>query len=339
MFLPTVKEELQKLKWDYLDVILVTGDAYIDSPYSGVSIIGKVLLEAGYKTGIIGQPDIKNGNDIMRLGEPKLFWGVTAGCVDSMITNFTPLNKRRKSDDFTPGGRNTRRPDRAVIVYSNLIRQYFKKTKPIVLGGIEASLRRIAHYDFQSDGIRKSILFDAKADYLIYGMGEKAVIELAGRLKNNMNVNNARGICYISAQKKQGYIELPSFEEVKSDKKNFLDMFIKFYENNEPDFANGIIQKQDTRYLIQNPPAYYLTQKKLDEIYGLDYERDAHPYYKKQGRIAAMDTIRFSITTHRGCFGECNFCSIAIHQGRKIISRSEESILNEVENNIQAAGF
>jgi len=331
MFLPTLREEIQTLGWDCLDVILITGDAYIDSPYSGAAVIGRVLLDAGYRVGIIAQPDIKSDKDITRLGEPGLFWGVTSGCVDSMVANFTPLNKRRKSDDFTPGGKNTKRPDRAVIVYSNLIRQYFKNTKPVVLGGIEASLRRVSHYDYQSDSIRKSILFDAKADYLIYGMGEKAVFELADKLKKNTEVKDTRGICYISVHKKESYVELPSHEEVKADKSKFAEMFRLFYENNEPDSAKGIMQKQDTRYLIQNPPAEYLTARELDKINCIDYERDAHPYYKKQGKITALDTIRFSLATHRGCFAECNFCSIAAHQGRKIISRSEDSILAEAQ--------
>ncbi len=332
MFLPTIREEILNLKWDKLDIILITGDAYIDSPFSGVAIIGKFLLNAGYKVGIIGQPDINSEKDITRLGEPKLFWGITGGCVDSMISNYTALKKRRKTDDFTPGGKNVKRPDRAVIVYSNLIRRYFKNTVPIVLGGIESSLRRIAHYDYWQDTIRRSILFDAKADYLIYGMGEKPIVELADALKSKdeLKIKYIKGLCYISNEKLEGYIELPSFEEVKNNKKKFIEMFDKFYKLNIIGIK-GLVQKQDTRYLVQNPQQKDLSEKELDKIYELDYEYDAHPYYKKQGNIKALETIKFSITSHRGCFGECNFCAITVHQGKRVESRSEESIIREIK--------
>ena len=203
MFLPTTIHEMKTLGWDGLDVILVTGDAYIDSPHIGVAVIGKALLKAGYRVGIISQPDTTSSIDIMRLGEPALFWGITGGSIDSMVANYTPLKKRRKSDDYTPGGLNTKRPDRAVIVYANLIRQCSKKKKPIVLGGIEASLRRIAHYDFWSDSIRRSILFDAKADILVYGMAEYPVIELARALSSGDDYKDMRGICFISKEKPQ----------------------------------------------------------------------------------------------------------------------------------------
>ncbi|HVN71814.1 MAG TPA: YgiQ family radical SAM protein, partial [Desulfomonilia bacterium] len=214
MFLPTRKEEMASLGWDGLDVILVTGDAYIDSPHIGVAVVGKVLLKAGYRVGVISQPDIRSSTDIMRLGEPALYWGITGGSIDSMVANYTPLRKRRKSDDYTPGGLNTKRPDRAVIVYANLIRRYSRENKPIVLGGIEASLRRIAHYDFWSDGIRRSILFDAKADVLVYGMGEYPVAELAKRMSRKEDFRDMQGICYISREKPDGFEELPSFEQV-----------------------------------------------------------------------------------------------------------------------------
>ncbi len=340
MFLPTTREEVLNLKWDKLDIILITGDAYIDSPFSGIAIIGKVLLNAGYKVGIIGQPDINSENDITRLGEPELFWGITGGCVDSMIANYTALKKPRKNDDFTPRGKNIKRPDRAVIVYSNLIRKYFKNTVPVVLGGIEASLRRIAHYDYWQDIIRRSILFDAKADYLIYGMGEKTIIELAKALKSKdeAKIKKIKGLCYISKEKPDGYIELPSYEEVKNNKKKFIEMFDKFY-NLSITGIKGLVQKQDTRYLVQNPPQPPLSEKELDEIYELDYEYDAHPYYKKQGEIKALETIKFSITSHRGCFGECNFCAITVHQGKKIESRSEASIIREIEKTSKLPDF
>jgi uncharacterized radical SAM protein YgiQ len=339
MFLPTTKAEMKKLSWDKLDVIIVTGDTYIDSPYIGAAVIGRVLQAAGYKVGIIAQPNTEGEKNITRLGEPALFWGVTAGSVDSMVANYTALKKRRRKDDFTPGGKNTRRPDRASIVYSNLIRKYFKNTRPIVLGGIEASLRRIAHYDYWDDKIRRAILFDAKADILVYGMGEKPVLKLAHNLKTGKDWKNIRGICYISPHPKEEYIILPSYQEIKEDKKKFTSMFHTFYVNNDPLTAKGLCQQQDNRYLIQNPPAYPLTQKELDRIYDLDYEREVHPYYKKDGPVKALETIKFSITTHRGCYGECNFCSITVHQGEVIQGRSEKSILREAKLLTKLRGF
>ncbi|MBE3036741.1 MAG: YgiQ family radical SAM protein [Candidatus Atribacteria bacterium] len=331
MFLPTTREEMKELSWDKLDVIIVTGDTYIDSPYIGAAVIGKVLYSAGYKVGIIAQPDTEGEKDISRLGEPALFWGVTAGSVDSMVANYTALKKRRIKDDFTPGGKNTKRPDRAAIVYSNLIRKYFKNTVPIVLGGIEASLRRIAHYDYWDDKIRRAILFDAKADILVYGMGEKSVLKLARNLKAGKDWRDIRGICYISPHSREEYAILPSYQEVREDKKKFLSMFHTFYLNNDPLTAKGLCQQQDSRYLIQNPPSYPLVQKELDKVHDLPYEREVHPYYKKEGEVEALKTIKFSITTHRGCYGECNFCSITVHQGKVIQGRSEKSILREAK--------
>ncbi len=330
-FLPTTKKELKHLGWERLDIILVTGDSYIDSPYMGVAVIGKVLLKAGFRTAVIAQPDINSDHDIKRLGEPKLFWGVSGGCVDSLVANYTASKKRRKKDDYTPGGINNRRPDRAVIQYTNLIRRFFKNTVPIVLGGIEASLRRICHYDFWSDKIRRSILFDAKADYLVYGMGEKTVVELAKALNHQNVPQNLSGLCYISKEKREDYLELPAFDAVKSDAGKFIEMFDIFYQNNDPITAKGLCQKHDSRYLVQNPPSLYPTGADLDAIYDLGYKRDLHPYYKKFGTVTALDTIKFSIPTHRGCYGECNFCAISVHQGKTVTWRSETSILKEAE--------
>ncbi|MBI5587042.1 MAG: YgiQ family radical SAM protein [Deltaproteobacteria bacterium] len=330
MFLPTTKKEMEALGWEGLDIILVTGDSYIDSPFVGVAVIGKVLLDSGYRVGVIGQPEISSDVDILRLGEPRLFWGVTGGCIDSMVANRTATGRRRKSDDYTPGAVNNRRPDRAVIAYANLIRRYCKKgSRPIVLGGIEASLRRIAHYDFWTDRIRRSILFDAKADYLLYGMAERSVVELAERLKEGKDPGSVRGLCYISKDLPDGCLELSAFEESSKDKDAFTRVFQAFYDNNDPATARQLAQKHDTRYLIQNPPAFYLSQKELDRVYGLGYERDAHPYHLKDGEVKALETIRFSISTHRGCYGECGFCAIAVHEGRRVRSRSKESILAE----------
>ncbi len=334
MFIPTTKEECKKLNWDQLDIILISGDTYIDSPYSGMSIIGQLLLQQGYKVGIIAQPDYETPDDITRLGEPKLFWGVSSGLVDSMVANYTALKKFRNSDDFTPGEKNNKRPDRATLVYSNLIRRYFKNTAPIVLGGIEASLRRTAHYDFWSNKVRGSILFDAKADYLIYGMGEKTVIELANALRDKTSTEQIRGICYISKETKENFIEIPSLKDCqdKNDKTKFIKMFHIFYENNDPITSKGLVQEHNGRYLIQNPPQFYMDETEIDNVYDLDYERDVHPYYAKDGKVKAMETIRFSVTTHHGCYGECNFCAISVHQGRTIRSRSEDSILKEVKD-------
>ncbi len=329
MFLPTTLEEVNKNGWDELDVILVTGDSYIDSPYIGAAVIGKVLATRGYRVGIIAQPDINEPADIARLGEPRLFWGVTAGCVDSMVANYTASGKKRKSDDYTPGGINNRRPDRASIVYTNLIRRNFKKTAPIVLGGIEASLRRVAHYDYWTDSIRRSLLFDAKADFLLYGMAEKSTLELTDAINNGQDVHSIRGMAYINKTPVEGYHVLPAYEVVKEDKRAFIEMFHAFYRNNDPLTAVGLCQQHGDRWLIQNPPQYNQTEEELDAVYDLDYERQQHPYYARQGSVNALQTIQFSISTHRGCYGECNFCAIAVHEGRTIRSRSRTSIVNE----------
>ncbi len=339
MYLPTTPAELASLGWDQLDVILVSGDSYIDSPYIGTAVIGNLLVESGYRVGVIAQPDVNSEQDITRLGEPRLFWGVTAGSIDSMVANYTPLKKKRRQDDYTPGGHNDRRPNRATIAYTNLIRRYFKDTQPIVLGGIEASLRRIAHYDFWSNKIRRSILFDSKADYLLYGMAEKAVLELAAGLKSGQDVQQLRGLCYITSEPVQSYSELPSFEHVQKDKHAFIDMFHAFYQNNDPLIAKGLIQRHGDRYLVQNPPQPYLSQTELDEIYALPYERSQHPYYESQGSVRALDTIKYSISTHRGCYGECNFCAIAVHEGRTVRWRSQSSILSEARKLAKQPGF
>lgn len=332
MFLPATKTELKKLGWERLDIILVTGDAYIDSPFIGVAMIGKFLVDAGFKVGVIAQPDIESEVDITRLGEPALFWGVTGGSIDSMVANRTAANKKRRKDDYTPGGINDRRPDRAAIVYTNLIRRFFKRTSPIVLGGIEASLRRIAHYDFWSNSVRRSILFDAKADYLLYGMAERAVKELSVKLKEGREPTSIRGLSYISKEIPEGALELPTYEESAKDmdgKDAFARMFKMFYDNNDPMTARTLVQAHGARYLVQNPPALALSTDELDRIHDLNYERDAHPECLKSGKVRALDTIRFSISTHRGCYGECSFCAIGVHQGRLVSSRSKASILRE----------
>ena len=333
MFIPTTEEEVSQRGWSNLEIILITGDSYIDSQFCGVAVIGKVLIKAGYRVGIIAQPDIASDKDISRLGEPTLFWGVTGGCIDSMVANYTATKKRRQRDDYTPGGKNERRPDRAVIAYTNLIRKHFKNTLPIVLGGIEASLRRIAHYDYWSNKIRRSILFDAKADFLLYGMAEKSIVNLADSLKNSGDATNLRGLCYISKKLPEKIaVELPPFEKVQKDKQAFTEMFHRFYKNNDPITGATLYQKYDNRYLIQTPPEQYLNKKELDAVFAVGFENAQHPFYEKMGKVKALETIRFSITTHRGCYGECNFCAIAVHQGQTVRWRSKISIIEEARN-------
>jgi len=336
MFLPSTAAEIKRLGWDAPDIILVSGDTYLDSPFSGVALIGRILTNAGFRTAIIAQPKIDSMDDIKRLGEPHLFWGVSGGCVDSMVANFTAMGKRRRQDDFTPGGENNARPDRAVIAYCNLIRSAFKPCKPLVIGGIEASLRRIAHYDFWSDAVRRPLLFDAKADVLVYGMADRTIVELAKRFRDKKDWHDLRGICYSAPTagiKIPEAITLPSFSDVseKSDvgRKQFMSMFRQFSAHQDAHTAKPLIQPIDTRALVQTPPAMPLSQSELDAVYDLPFELETHPFYAAKGPVRAWDTIRFSITTHRGCYGECSFCAIAAHQGRTVTSRSERSIIAE----------
>ena len=329
-YLPTTREEMDARGWDRCDVILISGDAYIDSPFIGVAVVGRILEREGYRVGIIGQPDVTN-DDVTRLGEPRLFWGVSGGSVDSMVANYTATKKFRKSDDYTPGGVNNARPDRATLVYTNLIRKHFKNTVPIVLGGIEASLRRVTHYDYWSNKLRKPVLFDAKADYLIYGMGEGAIIELPKRLERGESPHDIRGLCYIAKEPVEEYLRLPSHQECLDDKERYIDLFDIFYDNNDPISAKGLCQEVDGRYSIQNPPADYLDETEMDAVSALPFTRELHPYHRPKGAVKCLETIKFSIMTHQGCWGECNFCAIGVHQGRTIRTRSEESILTEAK--------
>ena len=338
-YLPTTPEELRERGWDALDVILITGDSYIDSPFIGTAVIGRVLEQAGYRVGVIAQPQLDSDRDITRLGEPRLFWGVTSGSIDSQVANYTASKKRRKSDDYTPGGENTRRPDRAVIAYTNLIRRYNKNTAPIVLGGIEASLRRVAHYDFWSDGLRRSILLDAKADYLLYGMAEQSVLQLALALQRGWGAQEVRGLCYLAKEPPPGFLELPSYEAVCAEPRTFIEMFHLFYQHSDPISAKGLFQRHAARCLVQNPPAPYATQAEMDAVHALPFQREQHPYYAAQGPVKALETIRFSLSSHRGCYGECNFCSIAVHEGRTVRWRSPESLVAEAEVLTHLPGF
>ncbi|HPC66210.1 MAG TPA: YgiQ family radical SAM protein [Syntrophorhabdaceae bacterium] len=333
-FLPISIEEVREKGWDTLDIILITGDAYVDHPSYGTAIIGRVLEDAGYKVGIIAQPDWKSIDDFKKLGRPRLFFGITAGNMDSMVANYTANKKPRRKDDYSPGGKIGLRPDRATIVYANRVREAFGDIT-IVIGGIEASLRRFAHYDWWDNDVRRSIIFDSRADILVYGMGEKQVVEIAHRVKKGIGLRGIRGTAVIVKDREDitreelDIIEVPSYEEIKEDKKKFNEAFRQTYRNQDPFRAKVLIQRHGNRYVVQYPPALPLKTSELDAIYRLPFARDIHPSYKKIGGIPGFETVRFSIVSHRGCCGECSFCGLSMHQGRIIQSRSKESIIEE----------
>jgi uncharacterized radical SAM protein YgiQ len=331
MFLPATREEMGRLGWEALDVVLVCGDAYIDSPYHGAAVVGKVLAQAGYRVGIVSQPRLDTVEDISRLGEPALFWGISAGCVDSMVANYTSSGKRRHQDDFTPGGENTRRPDRASIAYTGLVRRAFKGTRPIVLGGIEASLRRVAHYDWWDNKIRRSLLLDAKADLLVFGMGEATSLEIARRLALGESLADLRGTCHLAKEKPEDALEIVSYDDVVADRAKYVEMFREFYRHSDPVTGKRLAQRHNDRWLVQNPPSPDLSTEQMDRFSDVRWELETHPLEAARGPVKAWETVRFSVMTHRGCYGECNFCAIAVHQGRTVQSRSEQSVVAEVE--------
>lgn len=326
-------EEARKLGWRELDVILVTGDAYVDHSSFGAAIIGRVLESKGYRVGIISQPDWRTGEDFKKLGKPRLFFGVTAGNMDSMVANYTSFKNPRRSDAYSPGEKPGLRPDRATIVYSNKIREIYNDVA-IVLGGIEASLRRLAHYDYWSDRVRQSILADSPADMLVYGMGEKQVVEIAERLGKGEKISEITDIrgTMIKSQaidSLSNFVELPSFEEVAASKESYARSFKTILEEQDPVYGRTLAQKHPKTYVVQNPPPQPLTGEELDAIYELPYMRSAHPSCEKLGGVPAIKTVQFSLVTHRGCFGSCSFCAITQHQGRIIQSRSKDSIIRE----------
>ncbi|MDQ7798158.1 MAG: YgiQ family radical SAM protein [Candidatus Edwardsbacteria bacterium] len=338
-YLPMTRSEMDSLGWEQCDIILVSGDAYMDHSSFGPAVIGRVLESQGFKVGIIAQPDWHSTADILRLGKPRLFFGVTSGNIDSMLHHYTANKKLRHDDPYSPGGRHGLRPNRAVIVYSNLIRQAYKDV-PIVLGGIESSLRRLAHYDYWDDAVRRSILFDAKADLLVYGMGERAVGRIAQLLNAECRMQNAElqsipgtaAICRSSELPKFGtleYAELPSFEEVSSSKEAFNQAFVIASHEANPYFGKRLLQKHGDRYLLVNPPALPMNSEELDAVYALPFQRRVHPSYTEP--IPAFETVKWSVTSHRGCYGGCSFCTLFFHQGPIIQSRSIESIINEAE--------
>lgn len=356
-FLPTTKEEMEQRNWEQLDFLYISGDAYVDHPSFGHAIITRLLESEGYKVGIIAQPRWNSNNDFMRLGRPKHGVLISSGVIDSMVNHYTVSRKPRSDDDYSPGGKAGFRPDRAVIVYSNRAREVFKDL-PVIIGGIEASLRRFAHYDYWEDKVRRSVLQDSKADLLIYGMGEKPIVEIARKLSEGAKINEIRdvpGTVYLSShddlseglkavadassRDKSRVVLLPSFEEVAKDRKKYAEAFKIQYDEQDSLSGKTLVQKHGDRFLVQNPPAEPLSVKEMDRVYALPYERTYHPSYEAAGGIPAIEEVEFSITSHRGCYGGCSFCALNFHQGRLIQNRSQASILNEAKKLVWQPGF
>lgn len=334
-FLPISMDDLKKRNIPQLDYIIVTGDAYVDHPSFGTAIIGRTLEANGFTVGIIAQPNWNNAEDFKRLGRPKYGFLVNSGNIDSMVNHYTAAKKKRREDLYSPGGEAGHRPDRAVIVYCNRIREAFKDI-PIIIGGIEASLRRFAHYDYWDDKIRRSILVDSKADLLIYGMGEKTVTQIANLLQYGMDIKkitDVKGTCYLTKDisNLSDYVVVPSFEEVSIDKKAYGESYRLEALEQDPIRGKTVIQPHGDRYLVQNSPQLPLTQEEMDFTYNLPYTRTYHPIYEAKGGIPAINEVKFSITSHRGCFGSCSFCALTFHQGRIIQNRSENSIVDEAK--------
>lgn len=330
------RAEARSLGWDELDAIIVTGDAYVDHPSFGAAVIARVLIDAGYRTGIIAQPGWDTRTDFTALGRPRLFFGVTAGNVDSLVANLSPTRQRRREDDYSPGGKAGLRPDRATLVYCNRLRELFPGV-PLVLGGIEASLRRLAHYDYWSDSVRRSLLVDARADLLIYGMGERQVVEAARRLDRGVDLAGIPGTCVISRDKPAGAVELPGFEAVSTDKLAFAEAFKLWYRTAADPQGPVVVQSHAARFVVQYPMSPPLEPAELDRIYELPYARAAHPAYSEP--VPALEPVRFSITAHRGCLGTCAFCGLGAHQGRIIQARSKESVVREAQRMTRVEGF
>ena len=343
-FLPVTKKDMEDRGWDQVDFVYVTGDAYVDHSSFGTAIISRLLESRGYKVGIIPQPDWRRKESIAIFGEPRLGFLVSAGNMDSMVNHYTVAKKHRQKDSYSPGGKMGLRPDRAVIVYSNLIRQTFKKT-PVILGGIEASLRRMAHYDYWENKVKHSILIDSGADLISYGMGEHSIIEIAEALDSGIPVSEityVAGTVYKCKDLSRTYepIILPSFDEVQADKQAYARSFAIQYQNTDPFTAGTMAESYGTKgYVIQNPPALPLTQEEMDDVYDLPYAGNYHPMYEKDGGIPALEEIKFSLTSNRGCFGSCSFCALTFHQGRILQTRSHESILKEAVHMTEEKDF
>ncbi|MEA4925924.1 MAG: YgiQ family radical SAM protein [Syntrophomonadaceae bacterium] len=330
-FLPVNRDDMTERGWEELDIIIVSGDAYVDHPAWAAAILGRFLEHKGYRVGIIAQPGWHDLSDIRSLGQPRLFFAISGGNMDSLINHYTADKKKRREDMYSPGGQSGMRPNRATIVYSNLVRQAFPGV-PVVIGGVEASLRRLAHYDYWSDQVRRSILVDSKADLLVYGMGEFPLLEIANRLKAGQDIEyirNLRSTCYLAKNIPPDSVELPSFEDTAADKRAFARAAWLMQGEINPYCARTLVQKHGGRWVVQNPPSLPLAPELMDEIYELPFLRQYHPQYKKLGGIPGLEPVRFSIVTHRGCFGGCSFCSLGMHQGKFIQNRSPDSIARE----------
>ena len=340
-FLPVTRKEMEERGISRPDFVYICGDAYVDHPSFGMAIITRLLEHYGYSVGIIPQPDWKDPRSISVFGEPRLAFLVSSGNMDSMVNHYTVSKKHRKEDAYSPGGKMGLRPDRAVVVYGNLIRRTYKKT-PVIIGGIEASLRRLAHYDYWSDSLKRSVLLDSGADLISYGMGERSILAIASALNEGQSVDQIHhipGTVYRSKEAPSGLV-LPSYEEMCKDKRKYAESFRIQYENMEAFSGKVLIESYGTQgYVVQNPPSKPLTQEEMDEVYDLPYTRAWHPMYDKLGRIPAIEEIKFSITSNRGCFGGCNFCALAFHQGRIVQTRSHGSILKEAEAYIKEKDF
>lgn len=334
-FLPISREDMKKNHISQLDFIIITGDAYIDHPSFGTAIIGRLLESEGFSVGIIAQPSWDSCEDFKKLGEPKYGFLINSGNIDSMVNHYTVAKKKRHDDLYSPGGKGGYRPNRAVIVYSNRAREAYKNT-PIIIGGIEASLRRFAHYDYWDDKIRKSIILDSKADLLIYGMGEKPIVEIANLLRYGKPINHitsVRGTSYVSNKldKLKDYILLPSFDEIISDKKAYANSYFLSSREQDSVWGKPLVEPYGDRFVVQNPPQKPLSTKEMDRVYNLPYTRTYHPIYEETGGIPALKEVKFSITSHRGCYGSCSFCALTYHQGRVIQNRSQDSIVSEAK--------
>ena len=343
-FLPICRQDMIDRGWEQVDFVYISGEAYVDHPSFGHAIITRELEAFGYKVGIIAQPDWKDKNSIMIYGEPRLGFLVSAGNMDSMVNHYSVSKKRRSKDSFTPGGVMGKRPDYATIVYSNLIRQVYKKT-PIILGGIEASLRRMAHYDYWSDKLKRSVLLDSGADLISYGMGERSIIEIAEALDSGIDVKDITFIdgtvCRVkSLDSVYDAVMLPAFEDLKADKLNYARSFYTQYCNTDPFTGKRLVEPYgEHMYIVQNPPSKPLSQQEMDETYSYPYMRTYHPSYEKDGGVPAISEVKFSLISNRGCFGGCNFCALTFHQGRIIQTRSHESLLEEAEHITQDKDF
>ncbi len=343
-FLPVCREDMQKRGIAQFDFVYVIGDAYVDHPSFGHAIISRLLEAHGYTVGIISQPDWKKKDSIAIYGEPRLAFLISGGNMDSMVNHYSVSKKRRNQDAFTPGGIMGKRPDYATIVYGNLIRQTYKKT-PVLIGGVEASLRRLAHYDYWSNKIRRSILLDSGADILMYGMGEHSILALAEALDSGLppeQITFVNGTVYKTRKKENIYdaVFLPEFEKTAQDKKVYARSFYLQYSNTDPFSGRRLVEEYPNQvYVVQNPPALPLSRQEMDDVYALPYMRTYHPSYEKAGGVPAIAEVKFSLTSNRGCFGGCNFCALTFHQGRIIQSRSQESLLSEAELLIKDRDF